>query len=235
MTMANGNSSPVRAVLFDAYGTLLDVHGVTVLSDQLYPGHGSALSTLWREKQLQYTWLRTLAGRYADFWEITGDALEYATERLGLKLDPSGKARLMAAYDSLAPFPDALPALAAVAAQGLPLAVLSNGTPRMLEVAFSAAGLSDRFTALLSVDAVGQYKTAPEAYRVAIQTFGGAPGDFVLVSSNGWDVAGAALFGFRTFWVNRLTAPVERMGVVPSAIGDSLAEVAPWLADQTPT
>jgi 2-haloacid dehalogenase len=233
--MAGQNPSRTRAVLFDAYGTLLDVHSVATLAEELYPTHGAALSALWRDKQLQYTWLRTLSGRYADFQRVTGDALDYAGERLGLTLDGTSRARLLAAYESLAPFPDARPALLALSALDVPLAVLSNGTPPMLEAAFGAAGLRDHFSALLSVDAAGAYKTSPEAYRLALQTFGGEPGDFVLVSSNGWDVAGAAHFGFRTFWVNRHGAPVERMGVAPSAIGGSLADLAPWLAGQTPT
>jgi 2-haloacid dehalogenase len=231
--MTGERSSP-RAVLFDAYGTLLDVHSVVVLTERLFPGEGATLSALWREKQLQYTWLRTLAGDYADFRQVTADALDYAVERLGLSLDPADHAGLMREYERLMPFADVRPALDALAAGGIPLAVLSNGTPEMLEAVFIAAGLRDRFAALLSVDAARRYKTAPEAYRIALDRFGGVPGDFVLVSSNGWDVAGAAHFGFRTFWVNRLGAPVERMGVVPSAIGSSLAELTPWLTGQTP-
>jgi 2-haloacid dehalogenase len=226
---------PLRAVLFDAYGTLLDVHSVTALAELLFPGNGAALSALWREKQLQYTWLRTMAERYADFHAVTGDALDYALERLGLSSTEEQRASLMAQYERLTPFPDAAPALAAVAAMGAPLAVLSNGTPHLLEAAFRNAGLRERFAALLSVDTVGRYKTAPEAYRMAVDAFGGSAGDFLLVSSNGWDVAGAAHFGFRTFWVNRLGAPVERMGITPSAIGASLADLPPWLAGQTPT
>jgi 2-haloacid dehalogenase len=225
---------PLRAVLFDAYGTLLDVHSVTVLAEKFFPGQGAALSVLWREKQLQYTWLRTMAGRYADFWQVTGDSLDYASERLGLPLSGEARSQLMASYERLTPFADAAPALTAVAAIGVPLAVLSNGTAHMLESAFTAAGMRDRFAALLSVDAVRRYKTAPDAYRIAIETFGGEAREFVLVSSNGWDVAGAAHFGFRTFWVNRLGAPVERMGVQPLGTGSSLADLAPWLVSQTP-
>ena len=225
----------LRAVLFDAYGTLLDVHSVARLGETIFPGSGDALSTLWRQKQLQYSWLRTLAGSYADFSQVTGDALDYAVEMLALAMTAEARARLIAAYENLAPFPDAAPALAEISRLGLPLAVLSNGTPQMLETAFRAAGLRDRFAALLSVDAVRRYKTSPEAYSLAIARFGGAPADFLLVSSNGWDVAGAAAFGFHTFWVNRLNAPVERMGVTPSAVGASLADLASWLAAEAPT
>ncbi|HVY19275.1 MAG TPA: haloacid dehalogenase type II [Bauldia sp.] len=226
---------PLRAVLFDAYGTLLDVHGVARLGETIFPGSGDALSVLWREKQLQYSWLRTMAGKYADFRQVTGDALDYAAEKLGLALTRQAREQLVGAYERLTPFPDAPPALAAVARLGVPLAVLSNGTSSMLEAAFRSTNLRDHFAALLSVEAAGHYKTSPEAYRIAMARFGGQPRDFVLVSSNGWDVAGAAHFGFRTFWVNRLGAPVERMGAAPSAVGTSLADLAPWLAAQTPT
>ena len=218
-----------RAVLFDAYGTLLDVHYVAELAELHWPGRGETLSTLWRDKQLQYSWLRTLMQNYADFWQITGDALDYAVSRLGLPMTVEVRDELMGAYERLRVFPDVQPMLMALASAGVPLAVLSNGTPTMLEKAFGAAGLRAAFTALLSVDTARNYKTSPQAYQIAIDSFGGAPEDFVLVSSNGWDIAGAAQFGFRTFWVNRLGAPTERLGVAPSHTGNNLVELAPWL------
>jgi 2-haloacid dehalogenase len=225
----------VKAILFDAYGTLLDVHDIAVLAERHWLGSGQRLSALWRDKQLQYTWLRTLSHNYADFLKVTGEALDFATGRLGLAMTAEIRTELMAAYERLAPFPDAAPTLAALAERGVPLAVLSNGTPLMLERAFGAAGLSHRFSALLSVDSVKRYKTAPEAYQIAVDRFGGAPGDYLLVSSNGWDVAGANVFGFRTFWVNRGGLPVEQLGVVPTGIGSSLLDLAPWLdSDQIP-
>ena len=224
----------LRAILFDAYGTLLDVHSVAARAEQLFPGQGAALSALWRDKQLQYSWLRTLANCYADFWQVTGEALDYAVARLGLTLSPGDRASLLGQYERLSAFADALPMLEALTELGIPLAVLSNGTPHMLEAAFTAAGLRQQFAQLLSVDAARCYKTAPEAYQLAIDAFGGAPQDFVLVSSNGWDVAGGGHFGFRTFWVNRLEAPVEQLGIAPTAIGRSLADLLPWLRTQTP-
>lgn len=223
-----------RAVLFDAYGTLLDVHSVAVRAEQLLPGQGIALSALWRDKQLQYSWLRTLSGQYADFWQVTGEALDYALARMGLTLSTEDRASLLGEYERLSAFADAPPMLDAVAEFGIPLAVLSNGTPHMLEAAFTGAGLRRHFTRLLSVDDARRYKTAPEAYQLAVDAFGGEPQDFVLVSSNGWDVAGAGHFGFRTFWVNRLDAPVEGLGIQPTAIGRSLADLLPWLHTQTP-
>ena len=221
---------PTRAILFDAYGTLLDVSHVAALAELNWPGSGEVLSTLWRAKQLQYTWLRSLMQNYADFWQVTGDALDYVVSQLGLTMTAEVRDDLMAAYEKLRPFPDVQPMLRAVARAGLPLAVLSNGTPTMLEMAFGAAGLRAAFTALLSVDVVRSYKTSPQAYQIAIDAFGGVPEDFVLVSSNGWDIAGAAHFGFRTFWVNRTGAPTERLGITPSKIGNTLAELAPWLS-----
>lgn len=217
-----------RAVLFDVYGTLLDVGSVAAEAKQQFGEQGHPLSTLWREKQLQYSWLRTLSGRYADFWSVTGDALDFAVENLGLEMDAAARERLMQSYKTLSPFADAVAALPLLA-QHAPLAVLSNGTPEMLQSALTAAGLRRHFVALLSVDAVGAYKTSPAAYATAVERFGGTPDDFILVSSNGWDVAGAAHFGFRTFWVNRRGAPVERLGVAPSATGTSLSELVRWL------
>ena len=226
--------STLRAILFDAYGTLLDVHSVAARAEQLFPGQGHALSALWRDRQLQYSWLRTLSGQYADFWQVTGDGLDYAVARLGLTLTSSDRALLLGEYLRLAAFADAAPMLQAVSELGIRLAVLSNGAPHMLEETFGAAGLRHHFARLLSVDEARRYKTAPAAYQLAVDAFGGAPEDFVLVSSNGWDVAGGGHFGFRTFWVNRLDAPVEALGIQPTAIGRSLADLVPWLQAQTP-
>lgn len=224
-------------ILFDAYGTLLDVRSVGVLAEEYFPGTGAALAALWREKQLQYSWIRTLSNRYADFWQVTGEALDYAAEALRLRMTPARRAALIAQYESLAAFPDAGPMLEVLAGFGLPLAVLSNGTSAMLEAAFVHAGLRDRFAVLLSVDAVRAFKTAPAAYQLAVDHFEATPRDLVLVSSNGWDIAGAAGFGLGTFWVNRQDAPVERLGVEPDAVGTSLADLPAWLANrlQTPT
>jgi 2-haloacid dehalogenase len=219
----------IRAVLFDAYGTLLDVTSIGETAERLFPGQGVTLVRLWRDKQLQYSWLRTLSRNYADFWQVTADALDYAAAALGLSPDPAEQGELMVAWERLAPFPDASPALATLVSRGMPLAVLSNGTPAMLAAAIGHAGLGDRFAALLSVDAVAQYKTAPAAYQLAVEHFGAAPGELLLVSSNGWDAAGATAFGLQTFWVNRSGAPVERVGVTPTASGTSLLDLPVWL------
>jgi len=223
---------PFAAILFDAYGTLLDVGSVRAAAERAFPGHGAALSALWREKQLQYSWLRTLAGRYADFWQVTGEALDFAVAALDLGLDEATRGMLMAQYERLTPFADTAPMLEAIGWRGLPLAVLSNGTPRMLEAAFDHAGVRQHFVALLSVDAAQQYKVAPSAYRLAVDHFGARADELLLVSSNGWDVAGAAAFGLQTFWVNRQGAPVERLGVEPTGIGRTLADLPRWLDER---
>lgn len=219
-----------RAIIFDAYGTLLDVHGVAAAAEALFPGRGQALSGLWRDKQLAYSWIRTLAGRHADFARLTADALDHAAEALGLRLAAEGRAGLLAAYRGLPAFSDVAPALAALAEAGLPLGVLSNGTPEMLEAALGAAGLRDRFAAILSIEAVQRYKTAPEAYALGPARFGVAAGELLFVSSNGWDVAGAGWFGYRTFWVNRAGLPRERLGSPPDGTGRSLADLVTALA-----
>ncbi len=219
-----------RAILLDVYGTLLDVHGVAVRAEAMFPGKGRALSALWRDKQLQYSWLRTLAGRHADFRQVTADGLDYAAEALELSLSPAGRGELLDLYLQLPAWPDAPPALAALREAGHTLAALSNGSPQMLAPALEAAGLTPLLDDVLSIESAGRYKVAPEAYRLAVDRFGGAPADFLLVSSNGWDAAGARLFGFRAFWVNRAGAPVERLGVVPTGVGTTLGDLVAWLA-----
>jgi len=223
---------PFAAILFDAYGTLLDVGSVRAAAERAFPGNGAALSALWRDKQLLYSWLRTLAGRYADFWHVTGDALDYAVAALGLEVDDTTRTELLAEYERLTPFPDAAPMLEALASRDVPLAVLSNGTPRMLDAAFGNTGLRHHFAALLSADAAQQYKVAPAAYQLAVDHFGASADELLLVSSNGWDVAGAAAFGLQTFWVNRQDAPVERLGAEPTGIGRALADLPRWLDER---
>jgi len=149
----------VKAVLFDAYGTLFDVHSVIDLAESLFPGHGAALSQAWRTRQLEYTWLRTLSGRYRDFWQVTGDALTCAAEALHLPLPPARHARLLDAYLRLRPFAENLEVLRQLRADGVILGTLSNGTTAMLEAAIDSAGMRDLFTHVLSVDAVHRYKT----------------------------------------------------------------------------
>ena len=220
----------IKAVAFDAYGTLFDVYSIGALAEEIFPGHGEALAALWRDKQIDYTRLRTLCGRYADFWTITGDALQFACETLGLGLSAQQQGRLMQQYASLVAFPENLAALQAMKRQGLPLAILSNGTPAMLASAIAAAGMDNVFDHVLSVDRVRKFKTAPEAYQLAPDAFGCPVAEILFVSSNGWDVCGATWFGFTTFWINRAGRPLERLGVTPTATGRSMNEVADFVA-----
>lgn len=211
--------APPRAFVFDAYGTLFDVHSV-VEAGRAITGDPQALSTLWRQKQLEYTWLRSLMERYEDFWVVTGLALRYAMRRLGITATEAQVAALMDAYLALLPFPEVPSALRGLA--GTPLAILSNGSPRMLEGAVRSSGLDGVFTHVLSVDAVRVYKPSPRVYELAPLALGVTPGDILFVSSNGWDVAGAAAFGFRTCWCNRANAPAEELDVTPDYEVDRL-------------
>jgi 2-haloacid dehalogenase len=212
-----------RAFVFDAYGTLFDVHSVTEAARAL-TSDPQALSTLWRQKQLEYTWLRSLMGRYEDFWVVTGQALRFALRRLGLAAGEAQVEALMSAYLTLAPFPEVAAALRAL--RGTPLAILSNGSPLMLEAAVRSSGLEGTFAHVLSVDAVQIYKPSPRVYELAPRALGVAPGEIVFVSSNGWDVAGAAAFGFRTCWCNRTNAPAEELDVTPDYEVDRLDAIA---------
>jgi 2-haloacid dehalogenase len=204
--------TPPRAFVFDAYGTLFDVHSV-VEAGRAITGDPQALSALWRQKQLEYTWLRSLMDRYVDFWEVTQQALSFAFRRLGLQPSPSQATALMEAYLSLATFPDVGPALQRLA--GVPLGILSNGSPRMLEAAVRSSGLEGIFAHVLSVDAVRVYKPSPRVYELGPRAFGVAADEILFVSSNGWDIAGAAAFGYRTCWCNRQGAPMEELGFTP--------------------
>jgi 2-haloacid dehalogenase len=220
-------------VLFDAYGTLFDVHSVVACAEQLFPGRGDALSQLWRQKQIEYTQLRTLCGpggeHYRGFLEITVDALRYAAARLQLPLAEGAEKRLMDEYACLSAFPDTLPVLRQLRDAGVTLGILSNGSPQMLDIALKSAGMSGLFQHVLSVDAVRLYKTAAAAYALGPKACGAAAGDIVFVSSNGWDVCGATWYGYTTFWVNRAGLPAEELGVAPHGQGRGMAELPAFL------
>lgn len=221
----------IRAVLFDVYGTLLDVNGIAAEAETMFPGYGSALSDLWRTRQIDYTRLRTLSGRHADFAAVTADALDFAADFLGLPLRPAGRERLLSAYAALPAFADAQPALATLGSLGLPLGVLSNGTAPMLEAALGAAGLRPSFRHVLSVEAARKFKTAPEAYGLGPAALGLAAGEIAFVSANGWDAAGAAWFGYSAFWVNRSGAPRERLDAPLAGEGRTLGDLPPFIAE----
>ena len=208
-----------RAFVFDAYGTLFDVHSVMEAARAVTPDP-HALSLLWRQKQLEYTWLRSLMGRYQDFWLVTGQALRFALRRLGITAGESQIEALMSAYLTLSPFPEVPAALRALG--GWPLAVLSNGSPRMLESAVRSSGLGAAFDHVLSVDTVGVYKPSPLVYDLAVRALNLPAGEVLFVSSNAWDVAGAGAYGFRTCWCNRANAPADELDVTPDYEVDRL-------------
>ena len=216
----------ISALVFDAYGTIFDVHSVTRLADTHFPGRGAALSAAWRTKQLEYTWLRSLLGRYEDFNRVTLSALEWSLESLGLEAEPAVRDALLAEYRRLATFAEVPAALEALAATR-PLAILSNGHPEMLEAVVDHGRLRERFRGgILSVHGAGIFKPAPSVYRIAEEALGVPRAMLGFVSSNGWDAAGAKSFGFRAFWVNRGKAPVERLGVRPDAVIGDLSQLA---------
>ena len=216
-------SKKTLALAFDAYGTLFDVHSVITECERLWPGKGEQLSRAWRAKQLEYTWLRSLMGRYADFSRITEDALVHAGAGLGLALSAAQVARLMDAYLHLAPYPDARNSLPELA--GRKLAILSNGSPGMLAPLVRNAGMDATFAAIISVDSLKTYKPAPAVYQLAVDALGVARENIGFVSSNCWDACGAKAFGFRVFWINRTGAPLDALDAVPDHVIHSLDEL----------
>ena len=220
---------PLRASVFDAYGTLFDVHSVIALCEQLWPGKGTALSQLWRSKQLEYTWQRSLMRRYEDFARVTEAALRYACTALGLQIDEERRGRLMDAYRTLATFPEVASALAELRAMKLRLAILSNGSPAMLRPLVANAGLRGLIGTVISVDQRKIYKPAPAVYRLAVQRLSVTKAAIGFVSSNCWDACGAKSFGFRTFWIDRGSAPVDELGAAPDHVIKGLDELAKLL------
>ena len=216
----------IKAIAFDAYGTIFDVDSIAVLADQFFPGRGAELSALWRVKQIDYTRLRTLSDRYVPFCEITRDALVYSARALGLALDEDTATALMSQYDRLNVFADASAALLSLKARGMHMAILSNGDPAMLEAIVANNGvLEGVFDHLLSADRVGRFKTAPEAYELGPLAFDCLASEILFVSSNCWDACGATWYGYTTFWINRAGAPLEELGVVPHGEGRTMHDV----------
>jgi 2-haloacid dehalogenase len=212
----------IRGYVFDAYGTLFDVHSV-IEAGRAITADPAALSVLWRQKQLEYTWLRSLMGRYEDFWAVTEAALRFSVRRLGLAADAAQLARLMDAYLSLACFPEVDAALERLT--GRPRGILSNGSPRMLAAAVASSALGRHLQHVLSVDTVKTFKPAPAVYALGPQAFGLPASELLFVSSNAWDVAGAKAFGYQVAWCNRTGAPAEELGAPPDLVISRLDEL----------
>jgi 2-haloacid dehalogenase len=223
----------LKAVVFDAYGTLFDVYSIQALAEKFYPGQGAAMSVMWRDKQIEYTRLITQSDPhspqgsqyYLPFWEITQRALEYTLDRL--KLDRTGHAaqELMQQYAHLAPFPENLSVLERLRKAGLTAAILSNGSPEMLASAVASAGMKDLLDHCISVDPIRLFKTSPESYGLVRKYMPLEKEEILFVSSNAWDALGATWFGFTTLWVNRQGLPYETIGPKPTYTGRDLATV----------
>ena len=213
----------IRLCVFDAYGTLFDVDAAARAADlqgDLWP----QLSADWRRKQLEYTWLRSVAGAHVDFWQVTQDGLDWAMEAAGLD-DPDLRSKLLALYRRLDVFPEVPEVLGALRDQGAGLAILSNGSADMLADAVASAELDGVFDAVLSVDDAGIFKPAKPVYDLVGARFGLAPADVLFISSNGWDICSGAAYGFRTLWVNRAGAPMDRLHGTPEAQARDLREL----------
>ncbi len=214
--------SQIRAVLFDAYGTLFDVHSVVTACETAFPGKGTALSQLWRSKQLEYSWLRGLGERYVSFWQITQDALDYATHALQLQSSPQIRASILDAYFHLSAYPEVHEVLDALRARGLALGTLSNGSPEMLDAVLASSGVAGKLDHVLSVDRARSFKPDPRVYALGAQACGVPAAQILFVSSNAWDIAGAGWNGYLPFWVNRSGAPADRLEMAHADHGENL-------------
>jgi 2-haloacid dehalogenase len=230
-----------RAVLFDAYGTLFDVYSVSMAAEQLFPGLGTRLAQVWRDKQIEYSRLLTTCNHgayYEPFWNVTEKALRYAIQliascadstptsgRLDSKNEGLAIQTLMNQYRHLSAFPENREVLTALKQRGIVTGILSNGDPAMLDVAVKSAGLADVLDHVISVDSIRKYKTHPDAYALGSNATGLQPKQMLFVSSNGWDALAATWYGYRTLWVNRAGLPQEQIGPPPTREGKSLRDV----------
>ena len=221
----NENFTNIKACVFDAYGTLLDLNSATSCCDEELGDKANALGELWRAKQLQYTWLRSLMGKHKDFRVVTENALDYAMDAL----DVSGnelRQKLLSSFEVLAPYEDASALLSQLRSSGIKTAILSNGSPDMLKNATENAGIKNLLDMVLSVEEVGIFKPDPRVYQLAVDRLETPTENICFVSANGWDVAGGAAFGFQVAWINRTDAPNERLGFKPKAEIKNLGTLA---------
>jgi 2-haloacid dehalogenase len=206
----------IKAVVFDAYGTLYDIQSVAAVTEQAFPGYGEIITQIWRIKQLEYTWLRSLMRRYEDFSVVTRESLAYTLKALGLKHEAQVFERIMEKYLHLDLYPDAAATLAAL--QGRKLAILSNGSPAMLGALVQSSGLDRVLDATISVDAQKIFKPSPEAYTLIESTLGVAPADVLFVSSNPWDACGAKAFGLTVAWIERVTPEAMALACIKNDV-----------------
>lgn len=223
MTCDKGLPMPITTCIFDAYGTLFDVSAAARIAAgetgrESFAAHWSSIATNWRLKQLQYTWLRAITGEHTDFWEVTENGLDWALEAEGLDGDADLRTRLLQLYRELEAYADVPDMLKTLKQAGMNTAILSNGSPAMLQDAVASAGLGALLDDVLSVESVGIFKPARVVYDMVGARFGCAADEVLFVSSNGWDAAGAAGYGFRTAWVNRAGEPVDRLPARPHVV-----------------
>lgn len=228
--MTQSPATPIKAIAFDAYATLFDVYCMEALAEEYFPGQGKALTILWRQKQIEYTRIRAMSGQFKTFWEVTRDALIFAGRSLALDLNDFRRQHLMNQYACLRPFPENIATLEALKAMGIPLAILSNGTYSMLNIAVKYNDMNNLFAHILSADSVQTFKTMPAVYQLAVDAFQLPASEILFVSANAWDACGATWFGFTTFWVNRNEQPEEVLDVSPTATGRQLSDVLTYVS-----
>ncbi|MFD2207099.1 haloacid dehalogenase type II [Kiloniella antarctica] len=217
-------SSPIKAFVFDAYGTLLDVHSAARNAMDDLGKNGEAVSDIWRTKQLEYTWLRSLMEKHCDFWQITSDALRYALRYHDMESDRLHD-RLMSLYLELTAYDDALKTVKLLKSAGYPTLILSNGSQNMLDKALEHSGLAADIDRAISIDEIEIYKPSPSVYKLVTDQMKCTPSEILFVSANAWDVAGANSYGFRVAWINRFKRPQEILPGGPEFIIDSLSEL----------
>ncbi len=229
----------IRAVVFDAYGTLFDVYSIGALAETLYSGQGAAIANLWRDKQIEYTRLITMSDpqtaggskHYRSFWEITRLSLQYTLDRLKLDASDANVEALMQQYAHLTAFPENIGVLQALKAQAITTAILSNGSRDMLDSAVASAGMGELLDHVISVETIRRFKTSPESYGLVQQVIPVKAEEVLFVSSNAWDALGATWFGFTTLWVNRQRLPYEAIGPKPTFTGNDLRETLNLIAN----
>lgn len=221
--------SNIKACVFDAYGTLFDVHAAAAGCRDMLGDKADRLSALWRQKQLEYTWLRSLMGAYDDFWRLTQDALDYAMETVDLH-DAHIRETLLGLYWELEAYKEVPVVLAALKEKGLQTAILSNGSPDMLNAAVNSAGIGGLLDGIHSVSDIGTFKPDPRVYQLSVDKLGAAPDEICFMSSNAWDAAGAAHFGFQVVWINRFGQPAEKLPGKPRKTLTSLDGLPDLLA-----
>jgi 2-haloacid dehalogenase len=228
--MSNDRFKTIKALAFDAYGTLFDVFSVTASGERLYPGKGNQLAQIWRAKQMQYSLLHSLMGRHRDFWGLTEDGLVWAAKTLQLDLTAGNKKQLLDAYLSLAIFPDVKPGLDALKEQGLKLAILSNGEPKMLAAVVDSAGIRNLLDDIISVEDVKIFKPSPRVYNLGAERMKVANTELGFISANSWDINGAASAGLTPFWIQRTASEVpEELGFEAGAVVKAITDLPPLL------